>query len=147
MDVTEADRDRVVRELTRHCGDGRLTLDELEERIAEAYAASTADELQHSLRQLPVQPTPTQAPVVQPRPMVDRTKSKSVAPADAVKAAEIALRIHLVVYLSVIGLLTAIWFMTMPFGYFWPAWPAMSWGVAVAIHAGVTKAVVAAHRN
>jgi hypothetical protein len=51
--ISDHDRDRVVRELTKHCGDGRLTLDELEERIGEAYAATTSNELQHALRELP----------------------------------------------------------------------------------------------
>ena len=54
-------------------------------------------------------------------------------------AGEIALRIHLVSYLSVIGFLVAIWFLTSPFGYFWPVWPALGWGLAIAIHAGVEK--------
>jgi hypothetical protein len=51
--LSDADRERVVRELTRHCGDGRLTLDELEERVGEAYAATTRDELALALRELP----------------------------------------------------------------------------------------------
>jgi hypothetical protein len=51
--VEALNRDDVVRELTRHCGDGRLTLDELEARIQEAYAATTDEELQHALRELP----------------------------------------------------------------------------------------------
>jgi len=53
MGVEALNRDDVVRELTRHCGDGRLTLDELEERIQEAYAATTDEELRHALRELP----------------------------------------------------------------------------------------------
>jgi hypothetical protein len=51
--VLETQRDRVVKELTRHCGDGRLTLDELEERIAAAYDAETADDLRALLADLP----------------------------------------------------------------------------------------------
>jgi hypothetical protein len=51
--ISDADRERVVRDLTRHCGDGRLTLDELEERVGEAWAASTRSELLHALRELP----------------------------------------------------------------------------------------------
>ncbi|MEA3056409.1 MAG: hypothetical protein QOD30_1841, partial [Actinomycetota bacterium] len=65
---------------------------------------------------------------------------------DARRAGEIALRIHLAVYLSVIGLLVVIWIMT-GFGYPWPMWQAMSWGVALAIHAGVHKAVWASARD
>jgi hypothetical protein len=51
--MNDADRERAVRELTRHCGDGRLTLDELEDRIAEVYAATTETELALAFRELP----------------------------------------------------------------------------------------------
>ena len=51
--MTDDDRDRAVRELTRHCGDGRLTLDELEDRIGEVYAATTEAELALAFRELP----------------------------------------------------------------------------------------------
>ena len=54
MAVLTDQRDQVVRELTKHCGDGRLTLDELEERIEEAFAASNQAELRRVLRELPV---------------------------------------------------------------------------------------------
>ena len=50
MRASDSERERIVRELTQHCGDGRLTLDELEERTAEAYAATSKDDLQHVLR-------------------------------------------------------------------------------------------------
>ena len=51
--MTDADRERAVRELTRHCGDGRITLDELEERIGEVYAATTEAELRAPFSDLP----------------------------------------------------------------------------------------------
>ena len=54
MGAMTDERDEIIRELTRHCGDGRLTLDELEERIQEVYAAETDDEARHALRELPV---------------------------------------------------------------------------------------------
>ena len=51
--MTDDDRERAVRELTRHCGEGRLTLDELEDRIGEVYAATTEAELALAFRELP----------------------------------------------------------------------------------------------
>ncbi len=42
-------------------------------------------------------------------------------------------RIHLTVYLAVIGFLVAIW-LTTGMGYFWPIWPAMGWGLALGLH-------------
>ncbi len=51
--MTDDDRERAVRDLTRHCGDGRLTLDELEDRIGLVYAATTEAELALAFRELP----------------------------------------------------------------------------------------------
>lgn len=51
--ISDDERELVVRELTRHCGDGRITLDELEERSTAAYAALTRAELDRLLRDLP----------------------------------------------------------------------------------------------
>jgi hypothetical protein len=140
MRVSDEQREQVVRDLTRHCGDGRLTLDELEDRIAEAYAAVSSAELDHALRDLPrsASPAPRPMPVVETVPLPARRHTAS--PATVKHGAEVALRIHVAVYLSVIAFLTVIWFLTSPFGYFWPIWPAMGWGLAIAIQAGVTKA-------
>ena len=74
MGVITDERDEVIRALTRHCGDGRLTLDELEDRITEAYAATTDEELRHVLRDLPVDApearTPAAAePIVRSTPL------------------------------------------------------------------------------
>ncbi|MEA3055087.1 MAG: hypothetical protein QOD30_519, partial [Actinomycetota bacterium] len=64
MSMTMVDaRERAIRDLTRHCGNGRLTLDELEERIEEVHAATTDDEIRHALRELPVVPDPDPEPV------------------------------------------------------------------------------------
>jgi hypothetical protein len=70
MTTTDA-RDQAIRDLTRHCGDGRLTLDELEDRIEEVYAAETDAEIAHALRDLPrtVAPAPK---VDAPQPVVAR---------------------------------------------------------------------------
>ena len=53
MLISDADRQRVVTQLTKHCGDGRLTLEELEQRIEEVYAARTDVELRNVLRDMP----------------------------------------------------------------------------------------------
>ena len=136
--VSDSERERVVADLTRHCADGRLTLDELEERVAEVYAATTRADVERALRELPRSfvPAPTtrsSAPAVKTSAAPVRTTAK--------RGAEIALRVHLYVYLCVIGFLVLIYALTMPGGYFWPVWPAAGWGVAVAIQAGITKAI------
>ena len=72
MAVLTGQRDQIVRELTKQCGEGRLTLDELEGRIEEAYAASSVDELRHVLRELPADEALLAAPAPAPTPAPER---------------------------------------------------------------------------
>jgi hypothetical protein len=51
--VSDAERDEVVQQLSRHTGDGRLTFEEFEERVGEVFAAKTRRELDATLRGLP----------------------------------------------------------------------------------------------
>src|SRR6516164_245966 len=51
--VSDADRNQVVDQLKRHTADGRLTLEEFEERVGETMWAKTAGELRTALRELP----------------------------------------------------------------------------------------------
>ena len=53
MRVSQADRDRVVERLRTHAGEGRLELDELEERVGAALAAKTRRDLEPLLADLP----------------------------------------------------------------------------------------------
>jgi hypothetical protein len=60
--VTDADRARVADELRTHYETGRLTLDELQQRLDEAHAARTESQLRHVLRQLPAAKLPSVNP-------------------------------------------------------------------------------------
>ena len=51
--VSDADREATIADLRRHTGDGRLTLDEFEERVGEVFAAKTVADLDHTVRELP----------------------------------------------------------------------------------------------
>ena len=51
--ASDADREAVVEELRAHCAAGRLTVDELAERIGVAYAARTIGDLQAVRGDLP----------------------------------------------------------------------------------------------
>jgi fatty acid desaturase len=42
---------------------------------------------------------------------------------------------HAAVYGLVIAAFVVIWLLTNRGGYFWPVWPALVWGVALAVHA------------
>ncbi len=66
--VSHEDRDRVVEVLRAAAGDGRLDIDELEERMEKALAAKTFRELQPLTADLPVAGTPQPAPQSVPQP-------------------------------------------------------------------------------
>jgi hypothetical protein len=51
--VSDADRHAVIDDLRRHTGEGRLTLDEFEERVDEVLRARTWAELDATTRELP----------------------------------------------------------------------------------------------
>jgi Domain of unknown function (DUF1707) len=51
--ASDEDRERVVAALKAHCAAGRLTLDELPDRVERAYAAATLEELAELTQDLP----------------------------------------------------------------------------------------------
>lgn len=147
MSVSEPERDRTVKALTKHCGEGRITLDELEQRIELAFAAQSNAELHELVRDLPkgdllgvtgVVPSPALQP--HPSPSTPARQRHHHLPS-AKKAGEVALRVHATVFVAVMAMLVAIYVLTDLGGYFWPIWTAMPWGMALGIHAGVHKAV------
>jgi hypothetical protein len=56
--VGDADREATASQLREHYADGRLTLDELNERLDQAFAAKTRTDLNAVMRDLPVTPRP-----------------------------------------------------------------------------------------
>jgi DUF1707 SHOCT-like domain len=62
--VGDADRDAIAAQLREHYADGRLTLDELNERLDHAFAAKTTADLDAVMRDLPHVPRPVGAPLV-----------------------------------------------------------------------------------
>jgi hypothetical protein len=110
--ASDAERDEVVSDLRAHAGEGRLTVEELDQRIATALAATTRAELAPLVADLPRRP----------RPVTDRRDFRE----------------HLRTYLMVMALLVAIWALTGA-GYFWPVWPMLGWGFGVLSHAGAVR--------
>lgn len=51
--ASDADRDRVAASLREHCGEGRITMDELQERLDAVYEAKTLGQLQEITSDLP----------------------------------------------------------------------------------------------
>lgn len=52
--ASDTDRERIVEQLRRHAAEGRLTMDEFEERMSAAYEARTYGALSELTRDLPV---------------------------------------------------------------------------------------------
>jgi hypothetical protein len=57
--ASDAEREQVSRRLSEHAAAGRLTPEELDERLDAAYAARTHDELARLLEDLPGPPAPS----------------------------------------------------------------------------------------
>ena len=104
--ASDADRDRVAERLRAAAGGGRLTSEELEERLERAFSARTDAELEPLVADLP-------------------------APARAASAAPRWDSEHVRAYVAVSLMLVAIWALTGA-GYFWPIWPILGWGIVLA---------------
>jgi hypothetical protein len=106
--ASDADREVTAERLRAAAVEGRLTPDELEQRVGAALAAGTYGELEVLVADLPAPP-----PADRPRPA--RTRRP---------------RPELTTYLATAVLLVTIWALTGA-GYFWPIWPILGWGVFV----------------
>ena len=123
--AADDDRRRVVDELQRHYVAGRLSQDELDERVSRALAARTFGDLDAELHDLPREAglrTPSE-----PTPAPDDADEESAGKDGSFRA-------HATSYLLVMALLVAIWLLTSPGGYFWPVWPMLGWGFGLAAH-------------
>ena len=113
--ASDADRERVAERLRHDYGEGRLTADDLSERVEAVYAARTQADLEALTADLPAIRGPD----------VPRRRS----------GLETSVRVHLRTYLVVNVLLIAIWAASGG-GYFWPIWPILGWGIGVIADSG-----------
>jgi Domain of unknown function (DUF1707) len=102
--ISDADRERTAERLRLASGEGRLTADELEERLERAFGARTEAELEPLVADLPAPRSPRaqRGPQTRGRP--------DFGP-----------------YIGVSVMLVGIWALT-GMGYFWPIWPILGWG-------------------
>jgi class 3 adenylate cyclase len=112
--ASDADRERVAELLREHYGAGRLSDDDLSERVEAAYGARTMSEL---------------AALTDDLPSAHRSRRGRRR-----SGLEMSVRIHLTVYLVVNVVLIGIWAASGG-GYFWPIWPILGWGIGVGCHA------------
>lgn len=101
--ASDHDRELLATELRTHFAAGRLTDEELSERLGSAYAARTADELAAVRADLP-----------DPRPVPARTSTRELARRRVYQDAG---RVALVNVMCV-----AIWLASGANGDFWPVW-------------------------
>ena len=104
--ASDAEREHHAELLREHAAQGRLTVDELDERLDRVYASRTLGELVPVVADLPA-PSPRERP-----------RGRTIRP-------------DVAAYLAVNLLLIVIWAATGA-GYFWPIWPLLGWGVGLA---------------
>jgi hypothetical protein len=104
--ASDAEREQHAEILRQHAAEGRLTVDELDERLDRVYAARTYGELAPIVGDLPAPPRPRA-----PRRSVRR-------------------RPDFPAFVAVNLLLIVIWAATGA-GYFWPIWPLLGWGIGL----------------
>ena len=104
--VSQAERDDVAAALARHFADGRLTVEEYEERVEAALAARTGRDLEPLLADLPAPAAPARAR----RPRADRRAPRTPALPSA--------RVLAVAAVVVLAITTGWWAL-------WLLWPAL----------------------
>jgi hypothetical protein len=103
--VADADREQLVDELREHAGAGRLSSEELEQRVGEAYAASTRADLDALRSDLPVSSTSVALALNKRRTRLRRRLLQEAGGS-----------------LGVSALSVAIWLASGPGSDFWPGW-------------------------
>lgn len=101
----DADREQLIDELREHAGAGRLTAEELEQRIGDAYAASTRADLDVLRADLPVSSTSVKLALTKRKGQLRRRLLQEGGGSIGVSA-----------------LAVGIWLATGPSGGFWPGW-------------------------
>lgn len=133
MRAADADRERIAQWLRHALDEGRLTLDELDLRLRDVYAAKTFGELDQLVADLPAV-TPTErsqlAPVAPPGPATPGPPSRH----EESPKLPVWLTVSWRLWLMAVSVNLVIWFLvsvsTADPAYFWPMWVAGPWAVA-----------------
>ncbi len=103
--IADADREQLIEELREHAGAGRLTAEELEERVGGAYGASTQADLDALRADLPVSPTSVKLALVKRKVRLRRRLLQEAGGSVGVSLLSVG-----------------IWLASGPAGTFWPGW-------------------------
>jgi hypothetical protein len=125
--AADADRAAVADVLGQHMSAGRLTVDEYDERLAQAYAAKTYGELERLTADLPAA-----RPDARPA-----TQSLAATPTTAGQASWVhdphSWRSWVTTSLIVLTIWAATSLANWEFLYFWPVWVIGPWGAVLLI--------------
>jgi Domain of unknown function (DUF1707) len=125
--AADSDRQFVAERLQAALNEGRLTLSEYDERLAQTYAARTYGELDRLLDDLPATITgrdsvvPAQPSPAAPVPAAQDASPQGHRPSHWLWAIWGS-------WLTAVVVCTVIYLLTDPGGYFWPIWVAGPWG-------------------
>ncbi|MEU4542451.1 DUF1707 SHOCT-like domain-containing protein [Nonomuraea dietziae] len=120
MRASDVDRDRVAAILREHTAQGRITVDEFNERLEQVYASKTYGELARVTADLPevdLRAQPARMPAPSPAPTGLHPGMKGAWAAWA----------------SAVAVTSVIWLLTDFGGYFWPMWVAGPWGALLLV--------------
>ncbi len=114
--VSDEEREQAAGRLREHAAGGRITSEELDDRLGIIFSAHTRGDLAPPFRDLP-----------------GRIPSRS-SQAEALSRRQAHdVRVHTTTYLLVSLALILVWAATGA-GYFWPLWPVLGWGIGVLCH-------------
>jgi len=132
MRAADNDRERIATRLRQALDEGRLTLDEVDDRLREVYAAKTFGDLDRIIADLPL-------PAAADRSQLAPTMPGPLARVPASRIEESPklptwLSVSWRLWLVAVSVNLVIWFLTSltnaELVYFWPMWVAGPWGVA-----------------
>jgi uncharacterized protein DUF1707/2TM domain-containing protein len=142
MRAGDEDRRRVADLLQRHYVAGRLTSEELAERIGRSLDARTLGDLDALLQDLPSAEAHRGEGRGRQQGRVDPCEIGDHAwmAGHGALRGDRSFKAHATSYVLVMALLVTIWLLTTPGGYFWPIWPALGWGLGLASHGLAARA-------
>jgi class 3 adenylate cyclase len=132
--ASDADRERVAGVLREHFSAGRLSDEELSDRVDRVYSARTVLELEDLTLDLPApeKGLPVEASERRPAPRYTTR---------AGRALRTSVKIHATIYTLVNLMLVGIWAASGG-GEFWPIWSILGWGIGLGAHAAPVMAGV-----
>ncbi|MFD1931334.1 MULTISPECIES: DUF1707 SHOCT-like domain-containing protein [Nonomuraea] len=120
MRASDVDRDRVAAVLREHTAQGRISVEEFNERLEQVYQSKTYGELARVTADLPdvdLRAQPARVPAA---------KSPQQGMHPGMRGAWAA-------WASAVAVTSVIWLLTDFGGYFWPMWVAGPWGALLLV--------------